>query len=57
MAEVIGKFNPNYTIEKNIPKAIDLALEKAGPNDLILFAGSLYLIGDIRRIYKNKKTE
>ena len=50
----ISKYNKNYTVEPNIEKAIDLALSKAGPNDIILFSGSLYLIGDVRRYAKNK---
>lgn len=50
----ISKYNKNYTVEPNIERAIDLALEKAGENDIILFSGSLYLIGDVRRYAKNK---
>lgn len=54
LGERIGKYNKNYTVEPDIEKAIDLALEKAGENDIILFSGSLYLIGDVRRYAKNK---
>ena len=50
----IGKYNKNYTVEPNIERAIDLALSKAGENDIVLFSGSLYLIGDVRRYAKNK---
>ena len=50
----ISKYNKNYTVEPNIERAIDLALEKAGENDIILFSGSLYLIGDVRRYAKTK---
>ena len=50
----IAKYNKNYTVEPNIEKAIDLAYEKAGENDIILFSGSLYLIGDVRKYAKNK---
>lgn len=54
LAERISKYNKNYVVEKDIEKAIDIALEKAGENDLVLFSGSLYLIGDVRRYAKNK---
>lgn len=54
LGERIGKYNKNYTVEPDIEKAIDLAIEKAGENDIILFSGSLYLIGDVRRYAKNK---
>lgn len=55
LGERIGKYNPNYTVEKDIQKAIDLAYEKAGENDIILFSGSLYLIGDVRRYVMSRK--
>lgn len=54
LGERISKYNKNYTVEPNIEKAIDLALSKAGPKDIVLFSGSLYLIGDVRRYAKNK---
>lgn len=54
LGERIGKYNKNYTVEPDIEKAIDLAMEKAGENDIILFSGSLYLIGDVRRYAKDK---
>lgn len=55
LGERMGKYNPNYTVEKDIERAIDLAYEKAGENDIILFSGSLYLIGDVRRYVNNRK--
>ncbi|AFS77896.1 folylpolyglutamate synthetase FolC [Gottschalkia acidurici 9a] len=54
LAERISKYNKNYIVEKDIEKAIDKAIEMAGENDLILFSGSLYLIGDVRKYAKNK---
>lgn len=47
-------YNENVVVEGDISKAIDKAIELAGENDLIVFSGSLYLIGDVRRI-ANKK--
>lgn len=54
LAEKVEKYNENMTIEKNIEKAIDKAFEIAEKDDLILFSGSLYLIGDIRKIVLNR---
>lgn len=57
-AEELGqrmkKLNENVIVEADIEKAIDKALELAGENDLVLFSGSLYLIGDVRRYAMNK---
>ena len=36
----------------DIPEAVQLALSCAGPEDLVLIAGSLYLISDARQIFK-----
>ena len=54
LAEKVKKYNENITIEKNIEKAIDKAFEIAKKDDLILFSGSLYLIGDVRKIVLNR---
>jgi len=51
LEKVINKYNDNTYIERDIKKAIDRAYELAKEDDLILFAGSLYLIGDVRKIY------
>lgn len=44
------KFNDNVYVEKDIEKAIHKAYELAGENDLIIFGGSLYLIGTVRTL-------
>ena len=50
LEEMINKYNRNTHVEKDLKKAIDKAYELADEDDLILFAGSLYLIGDVRKI-------
>ncbi|QQY80349.1 dihydrofolate synthase/folylpolyglutamate synthase [Keratinibaculum paraultunense] len=55
LQEIVNKYNRNTFVEKNIKKAIDKAFEKANKDDLIIFAGSLYLIGDVRRIFIQNK--
>lgn len=47
----------NVIVEKDIAKAIDRAFELASENDLIVFSGSLYLIGDVRKYAKEKISE
>lgn len=54
LAEKIKKYNNNITIESNIEKAIDKAFQMANEDDLIVFSGSLYLIGDVRTIVKKR---
>lgn len=53
LEEIINKYNKNTYIEKDIKKAVNKAYELANEDDLILFSGSLYLIGDIRTIVNN----
>lgn len=52
LAEEIVKYNKNIIIEKDINKAIDKSLEISEKDDIIIFGGSLYLIGEVRKIVK-----
>lgn len=52
LAQEIGKYNKNIIIEKDIKKAVEKTLELAGENDMIVFGGSLYLIGEVRTLIK-----
>lgn len=52
LGKEIGKHNKNIIIEKDIKKAIEKTLELAGKNDMIVFGGSLYLIGEVRTLIK-----
>lgn len=53
LEKIINNYNGNTHVEKDIKKAIDKTHELAKEDDLILFAGSLYLIGDVRKIYND----
>lgn len=55
LANKIVKYNKNVTVESDIKKAILKSLEIANENDLIIFSGSLYLIGDVRTIVNSLK--
>lgn len=50
LASKISKYNENIYIEKDIKDAIDKAYSLANKKDLILFGGSLYLIGEVRTL-------
>ena len=50
LEKIINKYNNNTIIEKDMKEAIDKSYELAEDGDLIVFGGSLYLIGDIRKI-------
>lgn len=53
LAKEVEKVNDNIIIEKDIRKAIEKSLNIANKDDLIVFAGSIYLIGDVRKILLN----
>lgn len=50
LADEVSKHNKNVYIEKDIKNAILKTFELANPEDMIVFCGSLYLIGEVRTI-------
>lgn len=55
LEKIINKYNRNTHIEKDIRKAIEKSCQLAEDRDLIVFGGSLYLIGDVRKILLENK--
>jgi dihydrofolate synthase / folylpolyglutamate synthase len=53
LAEAIRAYGKAPMIEPSIKSAIDRSFAIAGPDDVILFFGSLYMIGDARTILKS----
>lgn len=55
-AEKLGEIAKEYLneiyIEKDIERAVEKAISLAAKDDLVVFGGSLYLIGDIRPLLK-----
>ncbi len=55
-AEILGekasKYNKETYVKKDIKEAIKKALELANKDDMIVFGGSLYLIGEVKNIYR-----
>ncbi|EOC99497.1 bifunctional folylpolyglutamate synthase/dihydrofolate synthase [Caldisalinibacter kiritimatiensis] len=54
LAESVREYNENIIIKNKLESAIDRAFDMADKKDLIVFSGSLYLIGDVRKYIKNK---
>lgn len=50
----ILEYNPNVIALENYKDAFSLALKEAKEEDLILISGSLYMIGDMRKIITSK---
>lgn len=50
LALEIKKYNENVYIEKEVKNAINKAIELASERDIIVFGGSLYLIGEVRTL-------
>ncbi len=48
LAEKVAAYNKNISITKDSSQALEEILKKAGSNDLVVVAGSLYLIGELR---------
>ena len=45
----VYKYNKNVTQVKEIEKAVEYALENSKKDDVIICAGSLYMIGEVRK--------
>ena len=52
VAKIAAPYCSNSVIAENPDAALRLALAEAGPDDFICAAGSIYLIGEIRRAYR-----
>ena len=53
LAQIIKNTNPNCEYEEDYAKAYKKALSYCDKDDLLMIAGSLYLIGDMRKVVKN----
>ena len=55
LKKVILKYNSNCVAIEDYEEALKKVKEEAGAEDLILISGSLYMIGDMRRIINQSK--
>jgi dihydrofolate synthase / folylpolyglutamate synthase len=53
LAEEIREMNDNVQVIEDYQEAYKTALDSCGHKDLLLISGSLYMIGDMRRIIRN----
>jgi dihydrofolate synthase/folylpolyglutamate synthase len=49
-----GPFETKILLEPDLPKALALAKRKAGPAGTVLAAGSLYLVGEIKKLLRKR---
>ncbi len=52
LCKELEKYIDQVYVEKDIKKAIDKCIELANEDDLIVFGGSLYLIGEVRTLVR-----
>lgn len=52
LADKMSGYSKAATVEPNIKEAIDIALKRANTDDVVIFFGSLYMIGDVRGILR-----
>lgn len=57
LAEHVAEFGVAAEVVSDVEAAVYRAKELADGYDVILFAGSLYLIGDVRRLWRNERGE
>ena len=50
IADLAGKWSPRVIIEENPREALRQAIAETRPDDLLLVTGSLYLVGDAKRL-------
>jgi folylpolyglutamate synthase/dihydropteroate synthase len=54
LEEIAAHYASKSTTIANAGEAVDYALSKASPDDVIFITGSLYLVGELRRYLKQK---
>jgi dihydrofolate synthase / folylpolyglutamate synthase len=54
LAEITSHHASNFTVMPEPEAAIEYALDQADTNDVIIVAGSLYLVGQLRHYWKNR---
>jgi dihydrofolate synthase/folylpolyglutamate synthase len=55
LAEMAGHLAHSYQVEPDPQRALDLALEMASPGDAVFATGSLYLVGEWRTYWRERK--
>jgi dihydrofolate synthase/folylpolyglutamate synthase len=54
LAEITSHHAEHFTIVPDAESALEYALDRAAPQDAVIVAGSLYLVGQLRHYWKNR---
>ncbi len=54
LAEIAGDHAKRFAVIPNAEQALDSVLAKARPEDVIFITGSLYLVGELRHVWKTR---
>ncbi len=54
LAEIAGDHARQFAMIPNAEQALDSVLAKAKPEDAIFITGSLYLVGELRHVWKTR---
>lgn len=54
LASLVAKYKKDYVIKEKISEAVQTALSLAESDSLIVFAGSLYMAGEVRKQFRDK---
>ena len=54
LAEIAGHHAAKFLVIAEAEQALDAALSKAAPEDVVLITGSLYLVGQLRQYWKQR---
>ena len=55
LARMAGHHAERYTVYPEAERALEAALEKAKPEDAVFITGSLYLVGELRQAWKQRR--
>jgi len=55
LARMAGHHAERYTVYPEAERALEAALEKAKPEDAVFITGSLYLVGQLRQAWKQRR--
>ena len=55
LARMAGQYAERFTVYPEAERALEAALEKANPEDAVFITGSLYLVGQLRQAWKQRR--
>ncbi|MBS3110408.1 bifunctional folylpolyglutamate synthase/dihydrofolate synthase [Candidatus Woesearchaeota archaeon] len=55
LAKEVKQYTKNFALTANVADAVELARSEAGPRDLVLITGSIYVVGDALKYLKGRQ--